>query len=187
MMKISSIAVYLGSAEGDDPKYMTTAREFGAEMARRGIRVVYGGADVGCMRALADGVLGEGGEIVGVFPEGFAGKKEVAERGIDIVRKDLTRMIWVKSFAERKQVMEDLCDCAVALPGGYGTMDELFTFALSVEIGRHAKPAFAISVDGYYDGLRDMLERMRGTSFLHEEFPAVSVCGSVEDFVDKII
>lgn len=186
-MRVSSIAVYLGSGEGNDPEYMRTAHDFGAEMARRGIKVVYGGANVGCMRALADGVLSEGGEIVGVFPEGFAGKKEVAALGIDIVRRDLTGLVWVRDFAERKRTMEELSDCAVALPGGYGTMDELFNYALGAEIGKHAKRAYALNVNGYYDGLRDLLAHMRETSFVHEEFPAVTVCASVEDFVDKII
>lgn len=186
-MNVFSIAVYLGSGEGNDPKYMRIARGFGAEMARRGVRVIYGGANVGCMRALADGVLGEGGEIIGVFPEGFGGKKEVAATGADIIRRDLTRLVLVRDFAERKQVMEDLSDCAVALPGGFGTLEELFTFALNVEIGRHTKRAYVLNVDGYYDGLREMLERMSGSAFLHEEYPVITVCGSVDEFVDKII
>lgn len=185
-MKTKSIAVYLGSAKGNDPKFMKFAYDFGARMAREGIRVVYGGACVGTMDALADGVLEAGGQIVGVFPRGFGGKKEVQRTGRRVDREGLSEMVFVKDFAERKETMEELSDCAVALPGGIGTMDELFCFALGAEICLHEKPAYALNLDGFYDGLKMMVEQMEATGFVPPRDRLITVVDTVDDLLAQL-
>lgn len=179
---IRSVAVYLGSADAG-PKYRRLAYDFGKALARRNIRVVYGGADVGTMAALADGVLENGGEIVGVFPCGFGGKREVAAMGREILRKDLTRIIEVRDFAERKMVMGQMSDCCVALPGSYGTMDELFCYAVENEIGLHDKTAYVLNVDGYYDGLEAQVGMMKREGFLDRYSTMITFLYSIEDFL----
>lgn len=184
---MKSIAVYLSSAVGNDPKYVAFARKFGAEMAKRGVRVVYGGANVGCMAALADGVTGEGGEIIGVFPTGFGGKREVSAMNIDIERKDLTRLIHVRDFAERKAIMEEMSDCAVALPGGIGTMDELFCYGVDNEIGLHDKVAVVMNIDHFYDGLKMQIGTMMSAGIVSPESTIIQFCDSLDEFIQKYI
>lgn len=162
---IKSVAVYLGSAS-PSPEYAEFAASFGRELARRGVRVVYGGADVGTMKDLADGVLSERGEIAGVFPKGFRGKREVAATHRDILRKDLTEVVEVADLNERRDVMCAMSDCCVVLPGGFGSMDELFCHAVGNEVGSHDKTAYVLNVNGYYDGLEMQVKTMREKGFL---------------------
>lgn len=182
---MKSVAVYLGSALGNDRVFSEAVGEFGRRMAENGIRIVYGGAKVGLMGVLADSALEAGGEVVGVFPKGFAGKREVAARGIDILHPGLTEMRWVKDFAERKQVMEDLSDCAVALPGGAGTMDELFCYAVGNEIARHDKIVYVLNVNGYYDGLEMQIRKMNDSGLLAGASSMVVFCNSVDELLEK--
>ena len=163
------IAVYLGSSPGKDPKYMETARELGRSLAQSGIGVVFGGAGVGTMRALADGVAEAGGECIGVFPQGFKGKPEIAAAGIDIHRCPVTKEILVKDFAERKATMGELSDCCVALPGSWGTLDELFTYATESQLGFNGgKRIFVLNLDGYYDNIVAMVDKMFAEGFISE-------------------
>lgn len=184
---MKSIAVYLSSSVGNDPKYVNFARHFGAEMARKGVRVIYGGANVGCMAALADGVLSEGGQIVGVFPTGFGGKREVQAMNMDIERKDLTQLIHVKDFAERKAVMEEMSDLAVALPGGVGTMDEVFCYGVNNEIGLHSKQVVLLNIDGFYDGLKLQIDTMKKAEIVGKDSQIIQFCDSLDDFCTKFI
>ena len=163
------IAVYLGSSPGKNPKYMETARELGRSLARRGIGVVFGGAGVGTMKALSEGVAEAGGECIGVFPQGFKGKPEVAAAGIDIRRCAITKEIIVKDFAERKATMGNLSDCCVALPGSWGTLDELFTYATESQLGFNGgKRIFVLNLDGYYDNIVAMVDKMLSEGFISE-------------------
>ena len=165
---------------------METAFEFGRQMALHGVKVIYGGSGMGTMGALANGVLAENGSIVGVFPKGFMGKKENYEKGIRIDRLDLTDLILVKDMAERKATMEFLSDCAIALPGGYGTLDELFEYAVGNEVGRHSKPTYVLNVGGFYDGMRQMIDRMLEQRFVPSD-EAIIFVDSVEEFVREVL
>ena len=178
---IKSVAVYLGSATVAE-RYHRLAYDFGHGLAERGIRVVYGGAAVGTMQSLSEGVLDAGGEIMGVFPRGFRGKREVAARGINIEQKDATSIVEVEDFAERKKLMTAMSDCCVILPGGFGTLDELFCHAVGNEIGEHDKKAYVLNEGGFYDGLRQQMETMRSESFLGRDYSIITFLDSKEDF-----
>lgn len=162
-------AVYLGSHAGKSPIYMETAYELGARLAKAGIGLVYGGASIGCMEALSEGVASEGGECIGVFPQGFKGKPDVAAAGIDIRRAKLTRDIVVKDFPERKKMMESLSNFCIALPGSWGTMDELFAYGTSTQLGFNGgKPIFVLNLNGYYDPLRQQILKMYEEGFIDD-------------------
>lgn len=179
---IHSVAVYLGSAKGSK-KYMDFAFAFGKTLAENHIKVVFGGADVGTMRALADGVLSAGGEIVGVFPVGFGGKREIAATHKDIRSKDLSDNIPVKDLAERKEKMIEMTDCCIILPGGFGTMDELFCHAVGNEVGLHDKKAYVMNVFSYYDGLEQQLGTMSREGFLPSGPSVIEFLHSPEEFI----
>lgn len=161
-----NIAVYLGSSTTCLPEYNDLAYELGRQIALCGHTLVYGGADVGTMRYLADGALAEGGRVVGVFPDGFQGTAEVIKEGIEVKKMGLTEMILVKDFAERKQKMEDLSDCAVVMPGSFGTLDEMFTYACNYAIGQHRKPVYLLNHKGFYDPMRALMDNVSAAGFL---------------------
>jgi len=183
---MKSVAIYLGSAYGADQKYADFAYEVGRALALRGIEVIYGGANVGTMGSLARGVLENGGRLVGVFPKGFGGKREIQKKHIEILQEGMTETILTENFSERKAVMEQRADCAVALPGGIGTMDELFCFAVDNEIALHEKPAFILNFDGFYDGLKLQLETMACLKFLPSGERILNICDSLEDFLGRL-
>lgn len=184
--KTKAVAVYLGSSEGNSPIFKQTVQSFGRSMAEAGIEVVYGGAAVGTMGILADSVLEAGGRITGVFPTGFGGKREVQAMNVEILKEGLTQTVFVRDFAERKDTMEKLSDCAVVLPGSYGTMDELFTFAVGNEIGLHDKVCYVLNVFGYYDGLEQQVATTKRNGFLNESADMVQFCHSIDELVSKI-
>lgn len=139
------ICVFCGSADGARPEYAETARELGRSIASKGYGLVYGGASVGLMGALADAGLAAGGEVLGVIPDVIM-DREIAHRG-------LTKLHVVRTMHERKAMMADRADAFVALPGGYGTMDEFIEIVTWAQLRIHAKPCVLINVGGYYDGL----------------------------------
>lgn len=163
---IKSISVYLGSAPGCDQKYKDLAYETGRRIAAGGYELVYGGADVGTMKSLADGAAGANGKVVGIFPRGFKGTSEVRAKISDIERHDLSEFILVKDFAERKEMMARRGDCCIVLPGSFGTLDELFTYATDKAIGVSDKPIFVLDHEGYYAPLRDLVANMEKAGFL---------------------
>jgi len=152
------ITVFCGSSGGARPAYAEAARSLGRDLAQRGIGLVYGGGCVGLMGELADAALAAGGEVVGVIPEALVAK-EVAHRG-------LTELRVVPSMHVRKETMAALGDAFVALPGGLGTFEELFEILTWSQLGLHAKPCGLLDVDGYFDGLRALLERAQEEGFL---------------------
>ena len=178
---VKSVAVYLGSSEGSE-KFMEFAFNMGRSLAMKGIEVVYGGADVGTMKALADGALSAGGTITGVFPDGFGGKREVALSHRDIARRDLTRLISVKDFDERRKVMRELSDCCLVLPGSFGTMDELFCYAVENEIGVHDKISYVMNLDCYYDGLEAQIATMKREGFVSPLSGVIRFVRSSDEF-----
>ena len=139
------ICVFAGSNSGAKPGYQAAARGLGATLARRGYGLVYGGGRVGLMGTLADAVLEGGGHVIGVIPHGLA-VKEVAHEGLSDLRI-------VDSMHERKAMMAELSAAFVALPGGLGTLEELFEALTWAQLGIHAKPCCILNIDGYFDGL----------------------------------
>lgn len=152
------LAVYCGSATPDDPRYMELARNVGAGLAERGIGVVYGGGRLGLMGAVAGGALDAGGEVIGVIPEALAGS-EVANR-------DCTELYTVGGMHERKQRFTDLSDGFVTIPGGVGTMDELWEAMSWAQLGYHTKPVGLLNAFGFYDDLIAFNRRMAEVGFV---------------------
>jgi len=181
------ISVYLGSSPFCSPQYKALAHEVGAKIAKKGHTIVYGGAAVGTMGALAQGAKEEGGEIIGVFPRGFKGTKEVRESGIQVIQEGLDRMIDVADFAERKQKMEDIGDCAIVLPGSYGTMDELFTYACNRAIDKHSKNIYVLNHNGFYNPLIDLLSNMEKAGFLKQAMVgAITFYDNIDDILNLL-
>lgn len=185
-VKTKKVAVYLGSSTGNSPLFGDTVRKFGRCMAEAGIEVIYGGASVGTMGILAESVLQAGGKITGVFPTGFGGKREVQAMNVEILQEGLTQTIFVKDFAERKATMEKLSDCAVVLPGSYGTMDELFSYAVNNEIGLHDKRCYILNIAGYYDGLEMQVATIKRNGFLKDNADMLRFCHSMEELLSKL-
>src|SRR6185312_16152584 len=140
-----SICVFAGSNMGTRLEYEEAARELGYELVARGLGLVYGGASVGLMGVIADAVIAKGGEVIGILPRGLF-EREVAH-------EHLTELHKVGSMHERKALMADLSDSFIALPGGYGTFDELFEIITWAQIGLHSKPIGLLNVANYFDPL----------------------------------
>ncbi|MBC2858782.1 TIGR00730 family Rossman fold protein [Stappia sp. 28M-7] len=155
---MKSICVFCGSSMGAKPAYREAAVATGAAIARSGRRLVYGGAKVGLMGAVADGALAAGGEVIGVLPLSLQ-EKELAHAG-------LSELHIVASMHERKAMMADFSDGFIALPGGAGTLEELFEIWTWGQLGYHRKPCGFLNVDGFYDGLLDFLDLQRDEEFV---------------------
>lgn len=155
------IAVYCGSATPPDSRHLDLAREVGAALARRGIGVVYGGGRLGLMGALADGALGAGGEVVGVIPEALV--------AAEAANPDCTRLHVVATMHERKKAFTDLSDGFLTLPGGVGTMDELWEAISWAQLGYHLLPVGLLNAFGYYDGLVAFYRHMAGSGFIRAQ------------------
>ena len=158
---MKSICVYCGSNAGSKPAYTERAVALGRRIAGEGLQLVYGGGNVGLMGIVADAVLAAGGEVVGVIPEQLVGW-EVAHKGV-------TRLEVVANMHERKKRMFDLSDAFVALPGGFGTLDEMFEMLTWRQLGIGDKPCAFLDVDGFYAPLMSMIGRMVDERFLHPD------------------
>ena len=175
-----SVCVFCGSAPGSNPGYVALARQFGTLLAQRGLRLIYGGGRVGLMGALADGVLAAGGEVVGVMPQLLL-DKEVGHPG-------LTHLQVVSTMAERKQAMGDLADMFVTLPGGIGTMDELFEAWTWAQLDLHRKPCGLLNYAGYYDDLVRFLDYAVAEGFQTPRHrAALLVDTELEPLVDRLL
>jgi uncharacterized protein (TIGR00730 family) len=152
------ITVFCGSSPGFEAKFMHEAYRLGSTLAALGIGLVYGGARVGLMGAVADGALAGGGTVTGVIPH-FLQTKEITHEG-------LTELILVESMHERKTKMNALCDGVIAMPGGFGTLEEFFEMLTWAQLGLHSKPIGLLNVDGFYDPLLQMAEVMVEKGFL---------------------
>ncbi len=147
---MTRLAVYCGSSPGADPAYAAAARALGREMAARGIGLVFGGGHVGLMGAIADAVLEAGGEVIGVIPEALR-DKELAHQGC-------TELHVVSTMHERKSLMADYAKGFIAMPGGFGTFDEIFEMLTWGQLGYHTRPCGFLNVAGYYDALFAFLD-----------------------------
>jgi uncharacterized protein (TIGR00730 family) len=153
--------VFCGARDGERPLYREAAAGFGRRLAQRGLGLVYGGGRIGLMGALADAALAAGGEVIGVIPNALA-EREVAHASV-------THMHFVESMHERKALMSEHADAFVALPGGYGTLDEFFEALTELQLGYHTKPCGVLDVDGYFDRLIGMLDHAVSEGFVSRE------------------
>ncbi|KQT34789.1 decarboxylase [Sphingomonas sp. Leaf412] len=167
------LAVYCGSATPADPAYLDLARDVGAGLARRGIGVVYGGGRLGLMGAIADSALAAGGEVIGVIPQALV-DAEVAHRG-------LTELHVVPGMHERKKAFTDLADGFVTIPGGTGTMDELWEALSWAQLGYHADPVGLLNAFGYYDDLVAFWRKMAAVGFLRAQHVDLLIVGETLD------
>jgi len=158
------ICVFCGSSPGARPAYAEAAAQVGRLLAGEGIGLVYGGGQVGLMGVLADAVLAEGGEIVGVIPQALV-DREIGHPGVADMRV-------VGSMHERKALMADLADAFIALPGGIGTLEELIEVYTWSQLGMHRKPIGVLNVNGYYDALAALLDRAVREGFVREQLRA---------------
>ena len=158
---MKAVCVYCGSNAGNKPAYAERAAALGARLAREKLALVYGGGNVGLMGIVADAALAAGGEVIGVIPEQLVGW-EVAHRG-------LSRLEIVANMHERKARMFDLSDAFVALPGGFGTLDEMFEMLTWRQLGLGDKPCAFLDVDGFFAPLVAMMDRMVDERFLHAD------------------
>jgi uncharacterized protein (TIGR00730 family) len=173
---IRRAAVYCGSADGRQPAFREEATALGKAIAEAGLGLVYGGASVGLMGAVADAALAAGGEVIGVLPQVLAGK-EIAHAG-------LTALEMVSTMHERKARMAQLADAFLVLPGGYGTLDELMEAITWAQLGLHAKPCILINTAGYWNGLLAFLDSSVAAGFLKQQNRQLLLVASrVEDAV----
>lgn len=173
------ITVFCGSSIGTDEVFKNEATLLGKTLAKQNIGLVYGGAKVGVMGAVADGVLNAGGKVIGVIPQ-FLRTKEVAH-------EDLTELIMVKTMHERKTKMHELCDGVIALPGGFGTMEELFEMLTWAQLGLHQKPIGLLNTDGFYNALIQLIQNMVDKGFLKQiNLEMLIVSDSVDELLIKM-
>lgn len=164
---MKKIAVFCGSSPGASDAYIEGAKKLGKEMVKRDITLIYGGASVGIMGALADTILEEGGQVIGVMPD-FLEKREIAH-------KRLTELIVVGSMHERKTKMSELADGFIALPGGPGTMEEYFEIFTWAQLGLHQKPCGLLNVNRYFDPLLALFKHMTKEQFLNEKYLSIAL------------
>jgi uncharacterized protein (TIGR00730 family) len=170
------VCVYCGSNPGTDPQYRAAARAAGETLAERELGLVYGGGSVGLMGTLADAALEAGGDVVGVIP-GFLADRELAHPDVDLRVVD--------SMHERKESMVELADAFLALPGGLGTVEELFEVLTWAQLGIHADPVGALDVGGYFEALVAWLDHATAAGFVREQHRALlAVSESVEELLD---
>ncbi|APE27965.1 TIGR00730 family Rossman fold protein [Aurantiacibacter gangjinensis] len=160
MTSFKRLAVYCGSATPADPAYMQLARHVGRTLAERGIGVVYGGGKAGLMGAIASSALEAGGEVIGVIPQALV--------DMEVANKDCTELHVVDTMHQRKQAFTDLSDGFVTLPGGVGTMDELWEAISWAQLGYHQKPVGLLNALGYFDGLVAFNRHMADIGFVRE-------------------
>jgi len=156
------VCVFCASSVGREPRFVTAAREIGAELAHRGVGLVYGGGNVGLMGVLADAALAGGGEVIGVIPRGLE-DRELAHRGLSALHV-------TDGMHARKQMMYALSDAFLALPGGFGTMDELFETLTWAQLGDHRKPVGLYNVAGFYDTLLTFISVQAAAGLLLPEY-----------------
>ncbi len=176
---MKSIVVFCGSGDGYNECYREAAYDLGAMLAERGIRIIYGGAKIGLMGALASGALENGGKVTGVIPT-FLQTQEVAHDG-------LAELIVVDTMHQRKLKMHELSDAIITMPGGWGTMEEMFEMLTWGQLGLHEKPVGLLNVNGYYDALKALSDNMVTEGFLDEFVNAsLLISESPEELLKKM-
>ena len=159
-MEIRRVCVYCGSSPGKNPDFLQSARVMGAELANRNITLVYGGGRSGLMGEVARAALENGGQVIGVIPKALEDQ--------ELAFREVTELHVVDSMHERKALMAELSDGFVALPGGYGTLEEIFEVLTWVQLGFHTKPCGVLNIDHYYDHLLEFLDNSVTEQFIHQ-------------------
>lgn len=173
------ISVFCGSSFGTDKVFQEQAYLLGRTLAAKNIALVYGGANVGLMGAVADGALQNGGEVIGVLPH-FLESKEIAHTS-------LTQLILVETMHERKTKMDELCNGVIALPGGFGTLEEFFEMLTWAQLGLHKKPIAILNINGFYDPLLEMMQVMVNKGLLKEDnHKMILISDNIDDLLDKM-
>lgn len=176
---MNRLAVYCGSASPADPAYLELARHVGRTLAQRGIGVVYGGGKAGLMGAVATAALGAGGEVIGVIPQALV--------DMEVANRDCTELHVVQTMHQRKQAFTDLSDGFVTLPGGVGTLDELWEAISWAQLGYHRKPVGLLNALGYYDGLVAFNRHMADVGFVREAHRGIMIVGeTIEGLLAKM-
>jgi len=176
---MKNITVFCGSSFGTDEIFKEQAELLGKTLAKQNIGLVYGGANVGLMGAVADGALSESGTVIGVLPN-FLRSKEIAHQG-------LTELFLVESMHERKTKMNDLCDGVIALPGGFGTLEELFEMLTWAQLGLHKKPIAILNTNGFYDALIELLKGMVEKGLLKDvNAEMLLVSDNIDNLLEKM-
>lgn len=176
---MESIAVFCASSNGANPIYLKTAYELGKYLARKGYQLVYGGASVGCMGELAKGCMENGGSVVGVLPH-FLNKREVAANHV-------SELIMVESMHERKLKMHELSDGIITLPGGYGTMEELFEMMTWGQLGLHQKPMAILNTNQFYTPLLQQFEIMEREKMVQSRFVEMMIVDAlIPELIEKM-
>lgn len=176
MNKLKSVCVFCGSRHGIDPQYTKAAEVLGQQIARKNLTLVYGGGSVGLMGELANSVLQEEGRVIGVIPEMLASK--------ELLHPDVKDMRLVKDMHTRKALMSQLSDAFIALPGGFGTLEEILEVITWAQLGFHRKPIGILNVNSYYDPLNQLIDRAIEEDFIDSEYRHLVL---VEEKVDKIL
>ncbi|WP_211467880.1 LOG family protein [Collimonas silvisoli] len=175
---MKSLCIYCGSSPGATPVYAQAARELAQAMVEQNIALVYGGGNVGLMGIIADEVMRLGGQATGVIPQALL-KKELGHNG-------LTQLHIVKDMHERKAMMADLSDGFIAMPGGIGTLEELFEVFTWAQLGFHQKPIGLLNVDGFYNGLLQFIQHMVSQRFLKGEQAEILIAeAQAEDLLQR--
>lgn len=175
-----NIAVYCGSALGNDEVYINAAKALAAEMAQRNIQMVYGGSSQGLMGIISNEALRLGIKVTGVIPYSLVDK--------EIENKNITYVYKVDNMSERKVKMEALSDAFIAMPGGYGTFDEIFEVISELQLGKHNKPCAFYNINGYYNKLMEFLEDCAQRGFIQQRFvDMIILCDQPQTLLDEIL
>lgn len=178
-MKFKSVVVFCASSPGFDPIWMQMAYGAGRHLAQQGITLVYGGGRVGLMGAVADGALSNNGTVLGVIPH-FLNSKEIGHSGV-------TELIAVDNMHQRKMKMNDLSEAIIALPGGYGTLEELFEMVTWAQLGLHKKPVGLLNINGFYDHLIAFVNNMVEVGLLNKQNQEMLlVADNIEELLAKM-
>ena len=179
MQELNKICVFCGSSEGNDSEIYQAALSLGKAFVENNITLVYGAAKIGIMGAVAKSVLEGNGTVVGIIP-GFLKKKEVVHLG-------LTELITTKNMHERKMKMQELSDGFIALPGGFGTLEELFEIITWLQLGLHSKPIGLLNTNGFYDDLIKLIENMVKKKFVSSEnYQLLIVDTQIDSLLEKM-
>ena len=178
-MKINAVTVFCGSKPGVDSDYMKAAQDLGTQLANNSITLIYGGGNKGMMGAVANACLDAGGRVVGIIPKLLL-EWEAQHNG-------LSELIVTESMHARKLLLFDKCDAAIILPGGMGTMDELFEMLTWNNLGIHDKKVFILNINGYYDALMQLLENMDQQGFMYDAWKTRLIAfDSVNSFMNAL-
>lgn len=176
IISMKNILIYCGSSYGNNEIYNQTAQKVGETLAKQNLRLIYGGGSAGLMGTTADAVLANGGEVIGIIPSFM--------EAWEVQHKNLTETIVVESMHVRKQLMADRADAIIALPGGWGTLDELFEILTWRQIGLHSMPIGLLNTNGFYDDLLKMLDKMAAEGFVREANTKFLI---IDDNIDSLL